>query len=147
MDSSILSGLSASLRRDDQMKKTRLCLGCSIKKTALSQGRCQKNRIYLGLCLKHRTPPTHRASLGQNPKKNVFLTIFGALKHNEMAKYDLPPYVLHVLGYFWMFALKITEWLFSLKRLGPTFGPTYPQFGTKSQLKPFFFLTPSLSKT
>ena len=31
MDSSILSGLSASLRRDDQMKKTRPCLGCSIK--------------------------------------------------------------------------------------------------------------------
>ena len=29
MDSSILSGLSASLRRTDQMKKTRLWLGCS----------------------------------------------------------------------------------------------------------------------
>ena len=24
----------------------------------------KKNRIYLGLCPKHRTPPTHRARLG-----------------------------------------------------------------------------------
>ena len=32
--------------------------------------------------------------------------------------YDLPTYVLHVLGHFWMFAVKITEWLFSLKSLG-----------------------------
>ena len=44
--------------------------------------------------------------------------IFGALKHHEMARYDLPTYVLHVLGHFWMFAVKITEWLFSLKSLG-----------------------------
>ena len=36
-----------------------------------------------------------------------------------MARYDLPTYVLHVLGHFWMFAVKITEWLFSLKSLGP----------------------------
>ena len=35
-----------------------------------------------------------------------------------MARYDLPTYVLHVLGHFWMFAVKITEWLFSLKSLG-----------------------------
>ena len=34
-----------------------------------------------------------------------------------MARYDLPTYVLHVLGHFWMFAVKITEWLFSLKSL------------------------------
>ena len=45
-------------------------------------------------------------------------TIFGALKHHEMARYDLPTYVLHVLGHFWMFAVKITEWIFSLKSLG-----------------------------
>ena len=45
-------------------------------------------------------------------------SIFGALKHHEMARYDLPTYVLHVLGHFWMFAVKITEWLFSLKSLG-----------------------------
>ena len=44
--------------------------------------------------------------------------IFGALKHHEMARYDLPTYVLHVLGHFWMFAVKITEWIFSLKSLG-----------------------------
>ena len=35
-----------------------------------------------------------------------------------MARYDLPTYVLHVLGHFWMFAVKITEWIFSLKSLG-----------------------------
>ena len=29
-----------------------------------------------------------------------------------------PLYVLHVLGHFWMFAVKITEWIFSLKSLG-----------------------------
>ena len=40
-------------------------------------------------------------------------------------------YVLHVLGHFWMFAVKITEWLFSLKSLG-LWTPTYPKFGTKS---------------
>ena len=45
-------------------------------------------------------------------------SIFGALKHHEMARYDLPTYVLHVLGHFWMFTVKITEWLFSLKSLG-----------------------------
>ena len=32
--------------------------------------------------------------------KNRFFTIFGALKHHEMARYDLPTYVLHVLGHF-----------------------------------------------
>ena len=52
------------------------------------------------------------------PAKTRFFSIFGALKHHEMARYDLPTYVLHVLGHFWMFAVKITEWLFSLKSLG-----------------------------
>ena len=51
-------------------------------------------------------------------KKPSFFTIFGALIHHKMARYDLPTYVLHVLGHFWMFAVKITEWLFSLKSLG-----------------------------
>ena len=82
----------------------------------------KKNRIYLGLCPKHRTPPTHRARLGQSPQKTFFFTI---LKHHEMARYDLPTYVLHVLGHFWIFAVKITEWLFSLKSLG-LWTPTYP---------------------
>ena len=70
-------------------------------------------------------PPTATPILGQSPKKKtIFLSvslqlkIFGALKHHEMARYDLPTYVLHVLGHFWMFAVKITEWLFSLKSLG-----------------------------
>ena len=66
--------------------------------------------------------------------------ICGASKHHEMARCDLPTYVLHALGHFWMFAVKITEWLFSLKSLG-LWTPTYPQFGTKSQIKPFFFGT------
>ena len=36
-----------------------------------------------------------------------------------MARYDLPTYVLHVLGHFWMFAVNnITEWIFSLKSSG-----------------------------
>ena len=35
-----------------------------------------------------------------------------------MVIYDLPTYVLHVLAHFWMFAVKITEWIFSLKSLG-----------------------------
>ena len=87
--------------------------------TCSFKGRCKKKNVFLGLCPKHRTPPTHRARLGQSRKKNVFFfTIFGALKHHEMARYDLPTYVLHVLGHFWMFAVKITEWLFSLKSLG-----------------------------
>ena len=66
-------------------------------------------------------PPTATPILGQSPKKNVFssvslqLKIFGALKHHEMARYDLPTYVLYVLGHFWMFAVKITECVFSLK--------------------------------
>ena len=104
-----------------------------------------KTLIYLGLCPKHRTPPTHRARLGLHWEKQklslfcflgclehfiflkkweIFRTkfqnskIFGALKHHEMARYDLPTYVLHVLGHFWMFAVKITEWIFSLKSLG-----------------------------
>ena len=73
----------------------------------------------MGLGPKHRTPPTHCKRLGQSRKKKVFVfTIFGALKHHEMARYDLPTYVLHILGHFWMFAVKITEWIFSLKSLG-----------------------------
>ena len=71
----------------------------------------------MGLSPKHQTPPIHSARLGQSPKK-PFFSIFGALKHHEMARYDLPTYVLHVLRHFWMFAVKITEWLFSLKSLG-----------------------------
>ena len=64
-------------------------------------------------------PPTANPILGQSRKKTLFFfTIFGALKHHEMARYDIPPYVVHVLGHFWMFAVKITEWLFSLKSLG-----------------------------
>ena len=71
-------------------------------------------------------PPTATPILGQSPKKTFFcFAIFGALKHHEMARYDLPTYVLHVLGHFWMFAVKMTEWLFSLKSLG-LWTPTYP---------------------
>ena len=72
--------------------------------------------------------------------------IFGALKHHEMARYDLPTYVLHVLGHFWMFAVKITEWIFSLKSLGLwTWTWTHlPIVWDKVPNKSGFFLTPSL---
>ena len=33
------------------------------------KGRCQKN-VFLGLCPKHRTPPTHCARLGLHKVKN-----------------------------------------------------------------------------
>ena len=91
--------------------------------------------VYLGLW----TPPIHRHPLlGQSPKKktsflsvSLQLKIFGALKHHEMARYDLPTYVLYVSRHFWMFAVKITECVFSLKSLG-LLTPTYPKFRTKS---------------
>ena len=35
-------------------------------------GKVSKKRIYSGLCPKHRTPPTHRARLGQSPRKKRF---------------------------------------------------------------------------
>ena len=78
-------------------------------------------------------PPTHRQPLlGQSPKKNVFFCVsvlqskkFGASNHHEMARYDIPTYVLCVLGHFWMFAVKITECVVSLKSLG-LLTPTYP---------------------
>ena len=76
-------------------------------------------------------PPTH--SFGQN-------SIFGALKHHEMARYDLPTYVLHVLGHFWMFAVKITEWLFSLKSL-ELWTPHLPIVWDKVPKKNGFFYT------
>ena len=65
----------------------------------------------------------------------------------EMARYDLPTYVLHVLGHFWMFAVKITEWIFSLKSLGLwTWTWTHlPIVWDKVPTKSGFFFTPSLS--
>ena len=36
------------------------------------------------------------------------LEIFGASKYHEMARYDLPTYVLYVSGHFWIFGLQIT---------------------------------------
>ena len=44
-----------------------------------------------------------------------------SLKRLEMARYDLPTYVLRVLGYFWK------TW---------NFGVTYPECRTKSQITP-----------
>ena len=76
-------------------------------------------------------PPTAYPLLGQSPKKNRVFAVsvlkskfFGASNHHEMARYDLPTYVIYVSGHFWMFAVKITEWLFSLKSLG-LWTPTY----------------------
>ena len=40
----------------------------------------KKKRIYLGLCPKHRTPPTHRARLGQSPRKKRFFYNLWGLK-------------------------------------------------------------------
>ena len=42
----------------------KVCNFLNIMTSEMSKGRCQKKRIYLGLCPKHRTPPTHRARLG-----------------------------------------------------------------------------------
>ena len=33
--------------------------------------------------------------------------MFRASKHHEMARYDLPTYVLYVSGHFWMFAVQM----------------------------------------
>ena len=82
--------------------------------------------FYLGLWT-----PTH-PHLGQSPKGNRVFAVsvirskfFGASNHHEMARYDLPTYVIYVLEHFWMFAVKITECVFSLKSLG-LLTPTYP---------------------
>ena len=40
-------------------------------------------------------------------------------------------YVIYVSGHYWMFAVQITECVFSLKSLG-LLTPTHPQFRTKS---------------
>ena len=40
-------------------------------------------------------------------------------------------YVIYVSGHYWMFAVQITEYVFSLKSLG-LLTPTHPQFRTKS---------------
>ena len=50
---------------------------------------------------------------------------FGASNHHEMARYDLPTYVIYVSGHFWMFAVKITEWFFFTKKFR-TFDPHLP---------------------
>ena len=77
-------------------------------------------------------PPTAYPHLGQSPKRNQVFAVsvirskfFGASNHHEMARYDLPTYVIYVLEHFWMFAVKITECVFSLKSLG-LLTPTYP---------------------
>ena len=98
-------------------------------------------------------PPTAYPLLGQSPKKKRVFAVsvlkskfFGASNHHEMARYDLPTYVLHVLGHFWMFAVKITEWLFSLKSLGlwTHLWTHLPIVWDKVPNKFVFFLTPSL---
>ena len=77
-------------------------------------------------------PPTAYPLLGQSPKKKRVFAVsvlkskfVGASNHHEMARYDLPTYVIYVLEHFWMFAVKITECVFSLKSLG-LLTPTYP---------------------
>ena len=49
-----------------------------------------------------------------------------ASNRRELARYDLPTYVLYVSGHLWMFAVQITECVFSLKSSGlltPTKSP------------------------
>ena len=77
-------------------------------------------------------PPTAYPHLGQSPKRNQVFAVsviqskfFEASNHHEMVRYDLPTYVIYVLEHFWMFAVKITECVFSLKSLG-LLTPTYP---------------------
>ena len=77
-------------------------------------------------------PPTAYPHLGQSLKRNQVLAVsviqskfFEASNHHEMVRYDLPTYVIYVLEHFWMFAVKITECVFSLKSLG-LLTPTYP---------------------
>ena len=49
-----------------------------------------------------------------------------------MVRYDLPTYVIYVLEHFWMFAVKITECVFSLKSLGLYMGiKTYQEKNEK----------------
>ena len=55
----------------------------------------------------------------------------GASNHHEMARYDLPTYVIYVSGHFWMFAVRITEWVFS---------PTH-SLGQSPKKKRYFFDT------
>ena len=83
-------------------------------------------------------PPTAYPHLGQSPKRNRVFAVsviqsknFGASNHHEMARYDLPTYVIYVSGDFWMFAIQITECVFSLKSLG-RLTPTDRMFRTKS---------------
>ena len=77
-------------------------------------------------------PPTAYPLLGQSPKKNRVFAVsvlkskfFGASNHHEMARYDLPTYVIYVSGYFWMFTVQIAECVFSLKKFR-TFDPHLP---------------------
>ena len=66
----------------------------------------------------------------------VFTKEFGTLDPD-------PPTYCMFFGHFWMFAVKMTEWLFSLKSLG-LLTPTYPKFGTKSQKTVIFDTFPYL---
>ena len=73
-------------------------------------------------------------SFGKKSLENVFFSVCllqskfcEASKHHEMARYDPPTYVLYVSGHFWMFAVQITECVFSVKCLG-LLTHTHPQF-------------------
>ena len=57
---------------------------------------------------------------------------FGASIHHEMARNDLPSYVSYLSGHFWMFAVQITECVFSLN-------PTDRLFMTVLKITVYFF--------
>ena len=90
-------------------------------------------------------PPTAYPLLGQSPKKKRVFAVsvlkskfFGASNHHEMARYDLPTYVIYVSGHFWMFAVKITECVFFTKKFR-TFDPHLPIVWDKVLKKTVFF--------
>ena len=61
-----------------------------------------------------------------------------ASNHHEMVRYDLPTYVIYVLEYFWMFAVKIIEWVIFTKKFR-TFDPHLPIVWDKVLKKNVFF--------
>ena len=53
----------------------------------------------------------------KNTHELLLTNKLGTSKHHEMARYDLPTYVLYVSGHIWIFAVKITEYVFSLEKV------------------------------
>ena len=76
----VLLTLGAEINARDAKGRTPLQLASAKAKGVKPLGKVSKKRIYLGLCPKHRTPPTHRARLGQSRKKKRFFYNLWGLK-------------------------------------------------------------------